>query len=241
MKKKETVKRVKECIEKTLKDFRKDSMSFFHEKEVHCLFWKNAQRKFEIVKTDDRIAVSVFRHEYQNFGRYFQRVGIHTKYNVRGGRATFDFAVLEEDFVSNNKYIKVINKDDNLIKSIKDRASKGKILCAIEFKMIFRGHNANNIKSKYRNFVYEIENDITKMRQEEIEYAFIVGLNNYQKAAPKSFNEDIKKILELNKYPGKIFIYYIEPNWNYKNQDEFENNTEINNKKENWNKFLITE
>ncbi|HHT9144408.1 MAG TPA: hypothetical protein ACFYD4_01830, partial [Candidatus Wunengus sp. YC61] len=124
--------------------------NFFHEKEIHSVFFNLCREQFGRANPNDgQIEIDLFRQEYDTIWLYrhlkkdklpsSETEKFSKKYESSGTtRATtgvIDFVILNKDFVKNHTWLTVINKDEEVRKEIRcmDITNKPIINIGIEF------------------------------------------------------------------------------------------------------------
>jgi hypothetical protein len=112
--------------------FLHDPLHFFHEHEIHDVFFQLTREEFGRATT----------HEYDSIWRYHGRKHPHPfadRLNAGGKAANVDFVLLRRQFVTGYDYLTVMNKEEPLRANLRDVANgvhrSLAIDRAVEFKM----------------------------------------------------------------------------------------------------------
>ncbi len=215
---------IEENIELLIQKFLENPRNFFHEKDLHSVFFNLCSGKLGTARPNDAIySIDLFRQEYNTIGRYKRKdtggIAFDKSYNNEGYPGSIDFVLLNEDFVKNHNFLEVLNKDESrraLIRNFEDKNSK--IDIGIEFKM------AHCTKKDFIN-IGEVNTlkkglleDCRKLALERIPIVYLIafshGILPQGKEAEKIINECT---LEYLKYKGigKISIFIITPQFKF--------------------------
>lgn len=147
--------KIQQHIEETIKtitnQFHRKPHNFFNEHEFHQYCYHVFYSKPEFSKqytTLDGKRTNILKPEYPSIARFSRK---RIEIDPKGNRAHYDMAILDPEFIRNNDYRTVTNKD------IKYASGKpNSLIAALEFKYITRHSKA---------FHHEIKYDIFKLGQ----------------------------------------------------------------------------
>ena len=165
---------------------------------------------------EEAITIDLFRHEYNTIWRYSRKGeggdghdfngSFKRRYwgepsagcglpkasepSVNSKAGNFDFALLNNKFVSEHDALTVINKDESLRKDLRKpdidntndlemRPVKSKaVLVGVEFKMIHFGQVKEVTKSVFKLFIDGMKGDCRKLGLEGVPYGYSVGFSH---------------------------------------------------------------
>lgn len=212
-----------------IEKFLSQPYNFFHEKEIHSVFFNLCREQFGRANpNDEQIEIDLFRQEYDTIWLYrhpkkdelSSSEKFSKKYESSGTtRATtgvIDFVILNKDFVKNHTWLTGINKDEKGRKEIRcmDITNKPIIDIGIEFKMAHITKNKSISNSAIKNLEEGLLEDCRKLAQELIPYACVLGFSHGSlPALPETERLVTKCQQEYLKYnpKGKISIWMVTP------------------------------
>ena len=143
----------KDLIEKTIKtiinQFHRKPYNFFNEHEFHqyCYHIFYSKKQFsKQFKTLDGRKTNILHPEYPTVNRFIRKA---IKIDPKGKRARYDMAILNPQFIENNKLQTIVNRNIEFTSG-----KKGDLIAAIEFKFITK-HS--------KSFQHEIDYDHFKL------------------------------------------------------------------------------
>ena len=198
---------VSDGIKRTVNKFREHPCIFFSEMDLHsylyhCLY----TTRFE-AKTRDGVTTSCLHKEYPTNFRYSKKTMEDYGLSKKGVRGHFDFAVLNPQFIQENRLASVENKNvgDPEARSKNADKVRNELLAAIELKYV-----VNNS----RKFIAEVEKDINKLsmglKYQSFEAYNLVFCNQKYHYADKlirlieNADSSIKNILVRSHYTNDI-------------------------------------
>jgi hypothetical protein len=114
------------CLLQLVERFQFQPLDYFHERELHCEFFRLSREAIGSEQTLDGYPVYLLRHEYNTVWRYFRSgVSQEKKFAKRyeeSGKGSekgpkvgaIDFVLLRRDFVREYDYLTVMNKEEAL-------------------------------------------------------------------------------------------------------------------------------
>ncbi len=141
--------KIDETLESLINQFHRKPHNFFNEHEFHqyCYHVFYGKKEFsKQYKTLDGKKTNILKPEYPTNARFSRpRIEIDPK----GSRSKYDMAILNPEFIRNNNYRTVTNKN------IKYSKAGDNLIAAMEFKYI---------TTHSKNFFHEIKYDLFKLK-----------------------------------------------------------------------------
>ena len=109
--------KMENCILDLARIFQSNPLQFFHEGEVHSTFFGLARNALGEAQTSDGHTVHLLRQEYNTLWRYRRKGddGFSERFSNKGEGdvGEIDFVVLKRSFVEANRYLTVMNKEED--------------------------------------------------------------------------------------------------------------------------------
>ncbi|MBS0210331.1 MAG: hypothetical protein JSS27_15405 [Planctomycetes bacterium] len=188
--------------------FRQDHRNFFHERELHAVFFSLCRERDVKVETQDGVPVHRFRHEYDSFWRYrrSRSDSYNQRYSDEGTTACFDFAFLNDNFVRNHSLLTVINKDELKRIAVREEIQSGAphpVDAAVELKMAhFRSHDVVT-HGAINRLGYGMAVDAVKIAVEGIQLGYVIGFSHGPDPSEEHATGIIKNCIEAHQDPTR--------------------------------------
>ena len=203
-------------IEKLAERFKRNPTNFFHERELHSIFYQLCRNELGHARPIDVSSdIALFRQEYETIWRYKRRDNppFSQKYETEGKAGTFDFVILNKNFVESNKLLYIINKDEKRRKNI--RKKFGTIIdAAIEFKMAHIRTGDTISYSEKLNLKKGMLDDCRKCANEKLPLSVLLGFSHGPDPDEKESREFINEIQrEFRRYNSddELFVFIVTP------------------------------
>jgi len=209
-------------IEKLAERFRRNPNNYFHERELHSTFYQLCRNVFGHARPIDiGSEIALFRQEYETIWRYKRKDDppFSQRYESEGKAGTFDFVILNKNFVESNKLLNIINKDETRRKNIRKK-SGAVIDAAIEFKMAHIRTRDTISYSEKSNLKKGMLEDCRKCAREKLPLSVLLGFSHGPDPNEKESREFINEIQkEFRKYNrnDELFVFIMTPNYTVSN------------------------
>jgi hypothetical protein len=177
---------VEDLIAQLVHQFNDAPSQFFHEEELHGVFFGLCRGNFPLVHTRDNHEVHLFRHEYDTIWRYARRdpEPYTERLTDRGVTACFDFALLSQGFVQQHELLTVINKHEARRLGLRqnpwwtEQGPSAVIDVGIEFKMAHRRHQMDIAQGQVNALRAGMLLDARKLATERVGRAYLLAFSH---------------------------------------------------------------
>jgi len=158
--------------------FFKNPYTYFNECELHAEFFSRARSACGSATTRDGTEVNLLRYEYNSFQRYVGEDQYEQPHEDKGKAARLDFALLDENLVSNHDHLTVVNKDEVRRTDLRRRIRDAKLEAGIEFKMAHVS-STNVVQQGQLNVLKEeMLKDCRKLAHEQATVSYLLGFSH---------------------------------------------------------------